>query len=321
MSFAAPILLLLLLVVPAAVAVYVLSESRRRARASDWASPTLVPNLVARSPGARRHIPVALALVGVTLLLVGFARPKASLSEKRHEATVVFVLDVSGSMAAADISPSRLSAAKAAIRQLIAHVPASYRIGLLTFSDHAAVVTPPTTLRETLLAALRRARAGPQGTALTLAISRAVTVAAVAPVAGGVRPPAVVIVLSDGGQTARGPTPQQIAAQATKAHVPVFAATVGTPDGIVRQKIQGGFTEQFNVPVDATVLRAVAAGSGGRLATGLDPGFFDRVVAGLKTRIGHDRKAVEVTSVAAGGGMAFMVAGALLGGLWFRRVP
>jgi Ca-activated chloride channel family protein len=257
----------------------------------------------------------------MTLLLVGFARPKASISVKRKQATVVFVLDVSGSMAAADVSPTRLTAAKAAIAQLVARVPKTYRVGLITFSDHAAVVTGPTVLRSPLLAALQRARTGPQGTALTLAIARGVTVADVSPDNGGVRPPAVEIVLSDGGQTARGPTPQQVVTQATKAHVPIDAVAVGTQDGIVRQKIQGGYIQQFNVPVDPTVLRAVAAGTGGHLVTGLDQAFLNNVIKRLNTRIGHDRKSVEVTAVAAGGGMAFMIAGALLGGLWFRRVP
>ena len=321
MSFAAPVLLLLLLAVPAAVGGYVWLERRRRRTASAWAAPALVPNLVSAAPGPRRHVPVILALAGVTLLLVGFARPKATITEKRHEATVIIVLDVSGSMAAADVRPSRLAAARAAAAQLIARVPKTYRIGLLTFADHASPVAPPSLDRTRVLAALGRARAGPEGTALTTALSRGVDAADAVPVAGAAPPPAVEIILSDGGQTARGPTPQQVAAKAAKAHVPIYAAVVGTPDGVVRQKIQGGYTEQFNVPAESDVLSSVARGSGGRISTGLDPAFLRRAVDRLGTRVGHDRKAVEVTAVAAGGGLALMLAGAVLGGVWFRRVP
>lgn len=322
MSFAAPGLLLWLLVLPAAVAAYLWLE-RRRVRAADrWVSPALVPNLVATTPGGRRHVPTALLLVGVALLLVGFARPKATFSVERKEATLVLVIDVSGSMASHDVAPSRLAAARAAAERLVAATPKHYRIAVVTFSDHAAVVAPPTLDRRVVLAALGRARTGPQGTALTTAISRAVTVATSVPgPKPGESPPAVALVLSDGGQTAQGPTTAQVGAQAARAHVPVSAVAVGTPDGKVAQTISGGYTEQFAVPVDDTTLQAIARASGGHVASSLDPAFLRRTVEGLGSRTGHVRKSVEVTAAVAAGGLACMLAGALAGGFWFRRIP
>jgi Ca-activated chloride channel family protein len=322
LSFEAPVLLLFLLAIPAAVAGYAWLERHRADRAAAWTTPALVPNLVPRDPGWRRHVPVALLLVGVTLLLVGFARPKATITVKRHEATVVLVLDISGSMAANDVQPSRLAAARAAAARLVATVPKTYRIAVITFSDHAALVAPPTLDRTIVLAALKRARTGPQGTALTAAVSRAVTIATSVPGSGPhLSPPSVVLVFSDGGQTARGPTTQQAGQQAAKAHVPVSAVAVGTANGVVHQKITGGYTEQIAVPVESTTLRTIAQASGGHVVTTLDTAFLDHVVADLGSRVGHERKGIEVTSAAAGGGMALMLVGAFLGGVWFRRVP
>jgi Ca-activated chloride channel homolog len=322
LSFEAPILLVFLLAVPAAVAGYLWLERHRVERAAAWTSPALVPNLVPSDPGWRRHLPVAVLLAGATLLLVGFARPKATITVKRHEATVVLVVDVSGSMASKDVAPSRLAAARAAAARLVATVPKTYRISLITFSDHAALVAPPTRDRAVVLAALNRAKAGPQGTALTAAVSRAVTVATSVPGSGPrVSPPAVVIVFSDGGQTARGPTTQLVGSQAAKAHVPVSAVALGTAGGVVDQKIAGGYTEQIAVPVESTTLRTIAAASGGHVVTTLDAAFLGRVVDGLGSRVGSERKGVEVTSAAAGGGLALMLVGAFLSGVWFRRMP
>src|SRR5689334_12579376 len=108
MSFQHPALLIFLAFVPLAIAGYVWLERRRAARAASWSSPALVPNMVPHDPGRRRVIPLALFLVGLSLLLVGFARPQATLNEPREGATVVLAVDVSGSMAAADVKPTRL---------------------------------------------------------------------------------------------------------------------------------------------------------------------------------------------------------------------
>jgi len=136
-----------------------------------------------------------------------------------------------------------------------------------------------------------------------------------------VSPPAVVLVFSDGAQTARGPTPDQVGKAAAKAHIPVSAISVGTSTGVVDQKVTGGYTEQIAVPVDSTTLKTIAQDSHGKVATTVDPDFLHNAVAGLDAKLGHQRKSVEVSSAAAGGGMALMLVGAFLGGVWFRRVP
>ena len=266
-------------------------------------------------------LPIGLLLAGLTLLLVGFARPQATIHVKRQDATVVVVLDVSGSMAANDAPPTRLGAARAAANRLVDHLPKGYRMAVITFSDHAAVVQPPTRdlerhprsdqacpHRAAGNRARRRGRAWRGGRAHR-------------PCVVGHRPPAVVVLFSDGGQTAGSVTPQQAAAAARKARVPVSAVSVGTPDGIVQQQLQGGYTERIQVPVQPNVLQTIAQGSGGRFyphVVGFDPAG---TYAELGSRVGKEPKRVEVTAAAAAGGLVFMLAGGLLSGVWFRRMP
>ena len=144
MSFGVPLLLLFLLAVPVAVALLVLLERYRSRRATAWAPAALLPNMTTKPKQLHRHLPTALTLLGVALLLVGFARPKATYHVKAQEATLVLVLDVSGSMAANDAQPTRFAAAKAVIQRFIAKVPKGYRLSLVTFSDHVAVSAAPT---------------------------------------------------------------------------------------------------------------------------------------------------------------------------------
>jgi Ca-activated chloride channel family protein len=322
-SFAAPLLLLFLLAIPAAVAGYLWLERRRESRAAGWAAPALLPNLVERPPNWRRHLPTALLLLGVALLLVGFARPRTSIKVKRQEATVVLVLDVSGSMAAKDAQPSRLGAARTAALRFVDQLPKGYRMALVTFSDHAAVPVPATHDLTVMRAAIARAKSGPQGTALAEAVSRAVDVGI--SVKGQAknqrRPPAIVVLFSDGGQTAGRVTPAQAAAKAKKSGVPVSTVAVGTPDGVVLQALKGGFTERIQVPAQPASLQAIAHGSAGRFYPSIATVDVKAIYAELGSRVGRQNKTVEVTAAAAGGGLVLMLAGAVLSGVWFRRFP
>ena len=319
MSFSHPILLLLLLAIPAAAAGHVWLEKRRDARASAWAPPALLPNMVSQPPAWRRHVPIALLLLGAASLLVGFARPQTSIRVKRQDATVILVLDVSGSMAARDSSPTRLGAARAAAKRYVDKLPKGYRMALITFSDHTTLAAAPTHDLSLVRAAIDRAHTGPQGTALADAVARAVTVGRSVPLTKGKRPPAAIVIFSDGGQTAGRVTPQQATKQAASAHIPVTAVGIGTPDGIVQQPVKGGYTERIQVPIQPTVLQSIAKASGGRYADGVAAVDVRGTYAELGSRVGHTHKTVEVTSAAAAGGLVFMLAGALASGLWFRR--
>ncbi len=321
MTFAAPQLLFLLVLVPLAALAYYAHDRRHDIRAERWAHPALLPNMAARPPAWRRHLPFALLLIGVALLLVGFARPKTTRTVTDNQATVVVVLDVSGSMASNDVQPSRIAQAKAIAYALAKDLPKGYRMAVETFSDQSNVVAPPSDDLNRIRAAIAAARTGPQGTALSQAVFHAVQVARTVPEEkSGKKPPAAIVVVSDGGATAGRVTPQQAASRAADAKVPIDSVLVGTPNGVVHQQLKGGYTEQIEVPAQPVTLQYFARTTGGRFAA--DPQSFDAhaVFANLGSRAGTRRATIEISAAAAGGGMAFMVLGMGLSGLWFRRL-
>ena len=321
MSFLHPAMLLWLLAVPAVVAGYLWFDRHRDERVRAWAPPALLQNMVDRPPSWRRYLPVGLLLAGGALLLVGFARPQASIRVKRQDATVVLVVDVSGSMAARDSQPTRLGAARKIAERYVDKLPKGYRVAVITFSDHTTLVAPPT--HDTTLArdALERAHTGPQGTALADAVARAVTVAKTVPrTPGSRRPPAVIVVASDGGQTAGRVTPAQAAQFAHDSRIPVTTIALGTPDGVVNQQLKGGYTERIQVPVQPAALQGIARVSGGRFVSGAAAVDTSATFDELGSRVGHTHKKVEVTSAAAAGGLAFLLVGAFISGIWFRRL-
>ena len=154
MSFASPAVLVALLAVPLVVAVYVVGNRTRTRYAKRFTNPDLLPNVVDRSPGWRRHVPIALLLVGLTVLLVGAARPRALVDVKRENATVVLAIDTSRSMQAIDVRPSRMDAIKLAALKFVKDLPKKYRVGIVDFATQASVAAPATRNRELVHKAL-----------------------------------------------------------------------------------------------------------------------------------------------------------------------
>jgi Ca-activated chloride channel family protein len=319
-SFDRPLALLVLILIPVAAAAYVAYDRRRQTHAARFAAPALYPNVVARAPGWLRHVPVIVLLLALTVLLTGFARPHATLSVKREEATVMLALDISRSMTATDVQPTRLGAAQAAARRFLEEVPDAYQVGVVTFATRANVAATPTEDRDFASAALSQARSG-EGTALGEAIVLSLQAAGRVQTEDGERPPASILLISDGAQTVGRVTPIQAARRARTADVPVFTVALGTPDGIVERKLTGGFTERIRVPPDPGSLRRVATASGGDFFTALDADELTRVYDELGSRIGKRDKHSEVTVAFAGGGMALLLAAGALSTLLLRRLP
>lgn len=320
MRFEWPLALLALLAVPLAVAGYVLLERRRRAQAAAWASPALIPNLVGRTPGRLRHLPPALALLALAALALGVARPHAELSVDREEATVVLAIDTSRSMVATDVPPSRLAVAQEAVGAFLENLPEQYRVGMVSFAQSAQTVLPATANREAALASLRNLRTG-DGTALGEGIARALQVAQRVPAERGAKPPASILVLSDGAQTQGILQPQQAAQQARKAKVPVFTVAFGTPQGVVEVVDDNGFRQRVTVPPDPPTLRRVAQITGGRFYAAPDGDTLNEVYAELGSRIGSVKEEREITAVFAAGGAALLLSAGALSALLFGRLP
>lgn len=320
MTFAAPLALLALLAVPLAVAGYILLERRRRRQAALFASPALVPNLIGRSPGRLRHLAPALALLALAVLALGLARPHATISVEREEATVVLAIDTSRSMVAADVPPSRLTVAQRTLRGFVQRLPEGYRLGMVSFAQTAQTVLPATANRDAALAAIRNLRTG-DGTALGEGIARALQVARRVRAEGGHRPPAAILVLSDGAQTQGLIEPQQAANEARKLKVPVYTVAFGTPQGVVEVVDDNGFKQQVTVPPDPPTLRQVAMISGGRFYAAPDGDRLKAVYDELESRIGTEKQKREITAAfAAVGAFLLLTAGGVSAAL-FGRIP
>ena len=320
MSFAWPLALLALLAVPLAVVGYLLLERRRQRQAAVFASPALVPNLVGRHPGRLRHLAPALALLALAFLATGLARPHATVSVKQEQATVVLAMDTSRSMVAADVPPSRLAVAQQAVRRFLDQLPEDYRVGMVSFAQSAQTVLPATANRQAAQAALRNLRTG-DGTALGEGIARAVQVAQKVPAEEGKKPPASILVLSDGAQTQGVLEPQAAAERARKLRIPVYTVAFGTEQGVVEVVDDNGFRQRVTVPPDPPTLRKVSQLTGGRFYAAPNAAQLNAVYEELGSRIGSIEKEREVTAAFAAGGAFLLLAAGGVSAFLFGRLP
>ena len=311
MTFAEPRLLLALAVLPIAALAYALAARRGRARVAAAATPGLWPNLMPRHPGWRRHVVPLLCALAVALLLVGLARPQLALSRDLRETTVVLTVDASRSMAATDVQPSRIEAARSAARELLSGLPDTAKVGVVSFSRQVRVLTAPTDDRQAVEDALSGVTLS-GGTALGDAINRAVASLkdANAPAQGR-----AIVVISDGKSTEGKTAPVAAARAAKAAGVRIFTVSLGTASGSVQQG-----AKQVAVPPDPTTLQRIASLSGARFYRAADEASLRSAYhqIGGAVRPGHKRQDVSFAFVAGAGALA--VGGSLLSLVWFRRL-
>jgi Ca-activated chloride channel family protein len=320
LSFEWPLALLGLLAVPALVALYARREKGRTAFTARFTNPALLPGLVGRAPGIRRHLPPAVLLVGLAALLVGVARPHASVNVPREEATVVLAVDVSRSMAATDVKPSRLVAAQAAAKAFLRKVPEKFRVGVVSFASRAVVVLPPTADRSLADVALDSLRPG-EGTALGDAVALSARIGQRQRTSDGKVPPTAVLLISDGANQGGRASPAAASRIARSLGVPVYTVLVGTPDGIVERELPGGFRELIRVPPSPDTLSGVAQATGGQFFTATNDTRLRQVYERLGSQLGSRTESREITDFFAGGSAVLLVIGGALSALWFRRVP
>jgi Ca-activated chloride channel family protein len=327
LAFKSPWLLLVLLAVPAAVGLYYLLEQGRAARAANWARPALLENMVVGAPGGRRYVPATIFGVALVLLLVGFARPESKFREAKDGATVVLMIDDSGSMGSNDVKPTRLLAADAAVTQFVQKLPSRYRAALITFSSGIATKVPPTYDRNALIRGLPR-KPELQGTAMGNALQEAVTVAkkAVGPSKPGApHPPATILLISDGGSNTGNETPVAAAKLALKAAIPVSTVAIGTPSGQVHQKVPIGKKGQTvplvqPAPVEPATLKSVAKASGGTFYAVHTPDQLSQVYKELGKHLVYGNEYREITVGVTAAALVLILAAAGLSAWWFRRL-
>ncbi len=319
MSFASPYSLLWLLAIPALAGLYYLRERRRTRFAARWTTPGLLPNLVDREPGRRRYLPVAILLAALAALIVGVARPHATVSVPREEATVLLAMDTSRSMGSADVNPSRLAAAQNAAYRFVDLVPKKFRVGVVSFSTRAQVAVAPTEDRDLVHQAIAALKPS-EGTAIGDAVLLSARLGLRQRTSDGHVPPTTVLLISDGARDGGRTAPLAAAQQALRLHVPVYTIAVGTPNGTVRHQLPGGYTEIIQVPAMPQTLQQIARTTGGQFFTAATDTQLKGVYERLGSQLGHKKVSRELTDAFGGGAALLLIAGAGLSAFWFRRV-
>jgi Ca-activated chloride channel family protein len=329
MTLASPERLLGLLLLPVVVAAYVLSRRRRRQRTGALAAQGLLTTGMARRRGWRLHVPFALFLVALALLVVASARPMATIRTPRREATVVLDIDVSNSMAAADVKPSRIGVAKVVAEDFVRQQPAGVRIGVVAFGPSAVIVQPPTFDHAVVLQAVTHLSLG-GGTSLAAGIltgldaiagkTLIVNKAALAEdnsaeVNIGYYGGATIVLLSDGEDTSQV-DPVTMARLASSAGVRVQTIGVGTTAGTT-VRISG-----FSVAtaMDPQTLEAVAKVTNGSYYQADDAAGLKAISKTINLHFTVVTQYTEVTALFAAAAALILVAGAVISVMWFGRV-
>ena len=348
-AFLSPEALWLLLAGPVLVGAYVLLMRRRRKVVLRYA--TLAPLKEALGPrqSLRRHVPPFLFLLGLMAAILAVARPTATVTLPSDKRTIVMAIDVSLSMRARDIEPSRLVAAQNAAKAFVQKQPDDTRIGIVTFAGTAALVQPPTRDREALVAAidrfaLQRHTAIGSGLLVSLAalfpdedidVEKAVLggtstreraqrlrpdppdarpKAEPPPVPPGSFRSGAIILLTDGRRTT-GPDPLEVANMASRRGVRVFTVGFG--------KTGGGPAEvdgySMFMAFDETTLKSIAGITHGDYFHAPSAEDLAKVYGELATRFELERQHTEVTALLAAAGALLLLTAATLSVHWFRR--
>ena len=352
MTFLWPKLLWLLALVPLVTAAYVWTLRRKRRRAAQYASFGLLGKVGASAtPRWRRTLPPALLLVAFTAMCVALARPAAVMNLPSPHKTILMAMDVSGSMKAGDVQPTRLAAAQAAAKSFIADLPSSTEVGIVAFAAAATLVQPPTDRHDDLVAAIDRFQSQ-RGTAVGSGIL--VALKAIFPDiqfdlqssnprgAGAKKGPrgmsldagkggdgedrtkmaapgsygsAAIILLTD-GQTTTGPDPIEAARMAAERGVKVFTVGVGTAKGETLRS--EGWS--MRVRLDEDALKTIANLTRGEYFYAGTAPDLKKIYQSLNNKLIFEKRELEVTGLFAGGAALLALLAAALSMLWFNRI-
>jgi Ca-activated chloride channel family protein len=331
MSFIWSSMLWLILLLPILALTYVVMV-RRRERIAEQSGFTPIKDMKTQA-GIRRHIPVLIFLAGITVLLISLARPQARVSLPKYEGTVILVFDVSGSMAAEDVDPTRIEAAKSTAYTFVENQPASVQIGVVAFSDGGISVQTPDTDRDVTIATIERLvprRGTSVGNGILVGLNAIAVDAGDPPLIDnnnlssaedvietpqGWYPSAVIVLFSD-GENNEVPDPFIITDFAVDLGVRIYTVGVGSKEGIVIN-VEG---MSIHSQLDESILMQIAEVSGGQYYFADDENELSQIYDDLKPTLSIKPDELELTSLFAGLGILLFSIGGALSFLWFGRV-
>ncbi len=337
MTFIWPLMLLSLLAIPLLVLLYLRLQQRRKQIAARYGTLGIVQEAGRRPLGWRRHIPAIFFVIGLTILLIALARPQTVVSLPRLQGTVILAFDVSGSMAAEDLQPSRMEAAKNAARDFVLRQPSTIEIGVVAFSESGFTVQLPTHEQETVLAAIDRLGTE-RGTSLARGIEASLHTIFVeskidpeadrysnltptatptpTPMPEGMYVSAVIVLLTDGENTAP-PDPIEAALTAADRGVRIHTVGIGSAEGIILEV--EGFT--VHTRLDEATLQQIADMTDGTYYNAVNEEELQHIYENLDPELVIEPEPMEVTSIFAGASILVLLIGGTTSLLWFSRFP
>ena len=303
MSFASPLVLLSILALPVLAAAYARLRRRPGRYSARFPGVPVLAGAVAATPVWRKHLPAAVAVLALVVLALALARPQATVAVPVERASVVLVTDASRSMLANDVEPSRMDAARASAEAFLDGVPDELRVGAVAFSTTPRSIVAPTHDREAVRAHLA-SLAADGGTATGDGLAEALRLLKTQ---DDRRPPAAVVLLSD-GETTAGRDPVEVARQARAANVPIYTVALGTQSGTITDS-NGAI---LPVPPDPDTMAEIAAASRGESFDVEDADQLDAVYERLGSQIATRPEQREITAGFAAGGMALLLTAAAL---------
>jgi Ca-activated chloride channel family protein len=328
MTFIWPIMLVSLLVLPLLIGLYIILQQRRRDIAASY-SVFAGGQIQSRQPGRLRHIPPLIFLIGLTLLIITLARPQMTVNLPRVEGTVILVFDVSGSMAAEDVEPNRMAAAKVSASEFVKSQPPSVKIGVVAFSESGLSVQVPTHDQDAVLASINRLE--PQrGTSLGYGILTALNTIAgdseetstnensptPTPVPQGAFEPEIIVMISDGENTAP-PDPFEAAFSAAERGVRIYSIGIGSTAGTTLNI--NGYT--VHTQLNEMALEQIAGLTGGEYYHAESDEDLREIYENISPELVIKPEKMEVTAIFAGASTLILLIGGVLMLLWFGRLP
>jgi Ca-activated chloride channel family protein len=333
MAFIWPSMLLFLLVAPLLVVLYVRLQQRRQRLLASYGSSGLLRGVTKRPDGIRRHLPPLIFLLALTLLIFSLARPQMVVSLPRVEGTVILAFDVSGSMVADDLKPTRMDAAKDAAQKFVEQQPPSVPIGIVAFSDSGLSVQIPTTDKDEVIAAIQRL--SPQrSTALANGIFAAINTLLTAkqpryysnrtptpmptptPVPAGTYGSGVIVLLTD-GENNQQPDPLNAAKLASDRGIRIYTVGIGSPAG-TNLKIDG-FT--IHTQLEDAILKEIAKRTGGTYYNAQSTDELRSIYNNLNPQLVIKPEKQEITYLLAGISIVLLLVGGGFSLAWYSRLP